>query len=108
MTKIQILKELKESLQIRNTYIDSLPKDLDCIFDNQLISQLNTDILLLMKELFKQETYGIEWFLYEFSEDLNRTEPNIIENGVSYIIRTNDEYYDYLLNTNYSYWNSEN
>ena len=66
MNREQLFRKLYELKQARFAYLDTVPRDIQsALFDNEFVNTLDTTIQILIEKVFG-ESYGIEWFLYEW------------------------------------------
>jgi hypothetical protein len=94
---IAIVKQLKETREALDVYLDSVPSDLRVsVCDNKFVDLLETMVHLLTDKVFESFEEDIYWFLYEF--EAGRTKgPHIIDaTGKKWTFKTNKDYYKYL------------
>jgi hypothetical protein len=94
---IAIVKQLKETREALDVYLDSVPSDLRVsVCDNKFVDLLETMVHLLTDKVFESFKEDIYWFLYDF-EAGKTNGPHIIDaTGQKYTFKTNKAYYKYL------------
>lgn len=84
----RIVDNLKKSLILRESYLDSLPSNFsELIVDNPHTNQMSITNDMLVEELFSDMTDHVMWYLYEWKPGYS-----IEENGVTYIINFHKDF----------------
>jgi hypothetical protein len=95
--KIQVVKELRLSMQAQDNYLAKLPREFqELLFENEYANLQDTQRDQLMRTLFAEHYEDVMWFLYEFTAGKS-TGPHVIsQDGTKYTFRNDNDYYTYL------------
>jgi hypothetical protein len=94
---IAIVKQLKETREALDVYLDSVPSDLRVsVCDNKFVDLLEAMVHLLTDKVFEGNKEDIYWFLYEFEAGQTKGPHIIDEKGKKWTFKTNKDYYKYL------------
>lgn len=89
-----LLTDIRKLNDANDTYIDKIPYDISaCIFDNTYTNNQYKVIDILFANIFADYIDDAEWFVYEFSPNLDRS---IIIDDRKYVINTFDDFFDYM------------
>jgi hypothetical protein len=90
---VKILTVLDKQNQIRDAWIDTVPRDINAaFFDNTYVNSLCREIDFLKTQLIPATLlYDIDWFLYE----VNRETGSIaVQNDTEVAIKTLDDFFE--------------
>ena len=93
--KIELVKKLYTLRKVSNNYLDNIPMDINAaFFDNCHTNNLELSIDFLINAYFGKYAEDIFWFLGDWQPGFE-----IVDNGVRYIINTEDDFYKFLETT---------
>lgn len=94
MNKSKIFRKIYENEQKRDKYLMSIPADIRMsVVDNAYTNSVQEERDMLLRLIFEEYTFAIEWFLYEWTPG---AEVGFDTDMVK--INSIDEYIDYMKN----------
>jgi hypothetical protein len=95
--KIQVVKELRMSMQAQDEYVDALPQVLqEAVLDNEYANLQRVQREVLMQALFQEHYEDVCWFLYEFTPGKSAGPHLVLADGTEHTFRNDNDYYTYL------------
>ena len=92
MNKEKLFRKLVENNADRDAYFMSIPADISMAFiDNQYVNSLINERDIMLKMIFGDHTYSVEWFLYEWKPGME-----VGFDGNMTAINNIDEYIDFM------------
>jgi hypothetical protein len=93
MTKLDLLKSLRQLQHTEDQYFASLPSDISMAFvDNGYTQCLQEANALLMREAFGALADDVIWFMYEFQNGYSIVEAD----GTEHCFGSDEEFYVYF------------
>ena len=93
MTKLELLKNLRELQKVEDAYFDSLPRDISMAFiENGYTEALYKANALLMQEAFGDLAEEVGWFMYEWKPGYSLVEAD----GTEWTFEDDEAYYKHF------------
>ena len=93
MTKLELLKQLRQIQHTEDQYFASLPSDISMAFaDNGYTQCLQEANALLMREAFGALTDDVIWFMYEMQPGYSIVEAD----GTEWTFADDEQFYEYF------------
>jgi hypothetical protein len=93
----ELIRELKRLNELNSSYLDKIPYEFsNIVVGNEYAENNYTIIILLLKSVFAELYWDVEWFLNEW--DPVKNNKFWLEDGTEIIINSVDDYIEYLKN----------
>ena len=92
MDREYIFRELYKNQIKRDNYLDKVPSDINMFFvQNEYVNSLEIEREKLIRFVFGEFSYSIEWFLYEW-----KSGQEVVSDGITTEIHNIDQYIDWM------------